>query len=88
MAKESEALYEKVVGITYRYLGPAADRFVSRQCRSHLGKAPARLRQKDLKDLIVWFTLAMGILSEEPEVVKRFEAELEELAGRASRRPR
>ena len=45
-------LYSDVVDITYDYLGPAADRFVTRQIRSHLGKAPEELKKRDLRDLI------------------------------------
>jgi hypothetical protein len=79
LKKRTNTLYDEVVGITYQYLGPAADRFVSRQMQNHLNKEPEQLLQKDLNDLIVWFCLAMGILSEEPKVVKQFEAELKEL---------
>jgi hypothetical protein len=46
---------------------------------NHLNKEPGQLRQKDLNKLIVWFSLAMGTLSEDPEIVKQFESELRAL---------
>ncbi|HET7059881.1 MAG TPA: hypothetical protein VFH99_00985 [Candidatus Saccharimonadales bacterium] len=46
-----------------------------------MNKKPGQLCQNDLDDLIVWFSLAMGMLSEDPEVVKQFESELKGLAG-------
>lgn len=72
-------MYDEVVGITYRYLGPAAHRFASRLIQNHLNKEPDRLRKKDIDNLIVWFSLAMSTLSQDPEVVRQFEAELKAL---------
>lgn len=80
---EGDTLYEKVVDVTYRYLGPAADRFVSRQIQSHLNKKPEQLHEEDLDDLVAWFSVAMGLLSEDAEMVKRFESELMGLADQA-----
>ncbi|HXE10186.1 MAG TPA: hypothetical protein VN554_02060 [Verrucomicrobiae bacterium] len=83
LVRDKNQLYEEIVIVTSRYLGPAADRFVSRQCQNHLNKRPEQLRPKDLKSLISWFSLAMGLLSEDPELVMQFESELQELAGRS-----
>jgi len=79
MAK-SNNLYDDVVNITYQYLGPAADRFVVRQIRSHLRKDPSALRPKDLQKLIDWIQLAMRLISNDNEVIDRYIAELEILA--------
>jgi hypothetical protein len=73
-------LYDEVVRITYQYLGPAADRFVVRQIRNHLGKDPGELRRKDLRQLIDWIQLAMRLISNDDEVIDRYIAELEILA--------
>jgi hypothetical protein len=72
-------LYDQVVKITYEYLGPAADRFVTRQIRNHLGKSPEHLRKADLKDLIAWINLAMSLLSEDKNLVQRYIADLRAL---------
>jgi len=72
-------LYDDVVAITYDYLGPAADRFVVRQIRNHLGKDPAQLRQEDLRQLIDWIQLAMRLISDNAEVVDHYITDLESL---------
>jgi hypothetical protein len=70
-------LYDDVVRVTYQYLGPAADRFVVRQIRNHLGKDPSELRPKDLRQLIDWIQLAMRLISKDDEVIDQYIAELE-----------
>lgn len=74
-------LYDEVVSVTYEYLGPAADRFVSRQIRSHLGKDPEKLRKQDLKTLIDWFSLALALLSEDTKLVKEYSKDLKNLTN-------
>lgn len=71
--------YEKVVKVTYQYLGPAAERFVARQIRNHLDKEPEQLKSSELADLIDWFRIAMAILSEDQQVVHNYIADLERL---------
>ncbi len=72
MIKQTTSLFSDVVDITYEYLGPAADRFVTRQIRSHLGKNPNELRKNDLKDLIVWIKIAMSLLANDDKVVNKY----------------
>jgi len=79
-------LYEEVVDITHEYLGPAADRFITRQIRSHLHKNPEELKKRDLKNLIDWIGLAMSILSEDEELVHKYIASLNGLAAKNGRR--
>jgi hypothetical protein len=62
---KENVFYEKVVKITYKYLGPAAERFVARQIRNHLDKEPEQLQRHELAGLIDWFRVAMAILSED-----------------------
>lgn len=76
------SLYDEVVTITYEYLGPAADRFVVRQIRNHLQKDPSQLRREDLRQLIDWIQLAMRLISNDPEVVDKYIADLERIARR------
>ncbi len=73
-------LYDKVVRVTYDYLGPAADRFVTRQIRNHLQKEPEHLKKSDLKSLIDWIKIAMSLLSNDDRLVARYVAELQELS--------
>jgi hypothetical protein len=72
--------YKKVVRITHKYLGPAAERFVSRQVRHHLGKEPEHLEKHELAELIDWFSMAMAILSEDEQVVHSYTSDLRKLA--------
>jgi hypothetical protein len=80
MNKITLTLYEEVVQATYDYLGPAADRFVARQIKSHLNKDPADLRKKDLQDLIVWINLAMNLLVDDRQLVDDYIGDLQKLA--------
>jgi hypothetical protein len=78
-AAPSLTLYDQVVEATYDYLGPAADRFVTRQIRYHLSKQPEELQKKDLKELIAWINLAMNLLIDDELLVRRYIAGLRAL---------
>jgi hypothetical protein len=77
--RSNDTFYEEVVKVTYEYLGPAADRFVARQVRSHLSKDPEQLQKQDLAALIEWFSLAMALLSEDMALVNKYVAALTNL---------
>jgi hypothetical protein len=47
-------LYEKVVGLSKPYLGPAAEQFIGRQCKSHLKIEAASLAPAQLAELAKW----------------------------------
>lgn len=74
-------LYTDVVNITYDYLGPAADRFVTRQIRNHLGKAPEQLQKKDLRDLISWIKIAMTLLTDDEKLIRRYVSDLRKISA-------
>lgn len=80
-SETTPSLYEQVVAITYEYLGPAADRFITRQIRNHLNKEPEHLQRKDLQILSDWIRLAMSLLSNDDRLVERYMAELRALIG-------
>lgn len=75
-----KTFFDQVVNVTHGYLGPAANRFVTRQVRNHLDKSPEQFRRQDMDELIDWFTTAMALLSEDPEIVHQYNAELLSLA--------
>lgn len=79
-------LYERVVGITTHYLGPAADRFIARQIQMHLDKQPEDLTSKDLEKLVDWIRLAMALLSEDNKMVDEFSNRLLKLAREPKRK--
>ena len=81
----AKSLYEEVVGATAIYLGPAADRFISRQVINHLHKAPEKLMRGDLIDLIKWLKPAIAILTDDPAMVDEYVDRLNNIAGIRSR---
>lgn len=72
-------LYNEVVSVTYRYLGPASERFINRQVRSHLHKEPDRLQRTDLANLLDWISIAMNLVSDDEQLVQQYINELEVL---------
>jgi uncharacterized protein YlxP (DUF503 family) len=81
MAATQSSLYVRVVQVTHIYLGPAADRFISRQVQNHLNKTPETLSRKDLHDLIDWIQIAVSLLTEDSEIVEEYISQLERLAN-------
>jgi len=79
VSKQATTLYSDVVDITYDYLGPAADRFVTRQIRNHLDKKPEQLKKNDLKELINWIKIAVSLLTDDDKIVKRYISDLKRL---------
>jgi hypothetical protein len=76
----SPVLYDQVVKITHVYLGPAADRFISRQVQNHLHKAPEELTAEDLLQLIDWIRVAVSLLTEDSEIIEEYSHQLMLLA--------
>lgn len=81
MKKTNNALlYTEVVNVTHVYLGPAADRFISRQVENHLNKPPEDMSRKDLLQLIDWIKVAVSLLTDDSEIVEEYAAQLHKLA--------
>lgn len=79
MADNSTPLYEKVVKVTNVYLGPAADRFITRQIENHLHKQPENLTREDLLALLDWIKLAMSLITEDRDIVEEYIDQLQRL---------
>jgi hypothetical protein len=71
-----QAIYDQVVAITKDHLGPAAERFVARQIKTHLNKKPEDLNAQDIPDLAEWTVLAIGLLTEDKTMVDSYQNEL------------
>ncbi len=56
------SLYETVVNTGKPYLGPAAESFIARQCKSHLKIDPAALSRPHLKELAKWMEIGGGLI--------------------------
>ena len=81
-------LHENVIDIAEDYFGPAAPRLINRLIINHLNKTPEKLTTRDLKDLVSWIKLTLGVVTDEPEVVDELSARLTALSktGVGSRR--
>lgn len=78
--KNSGYLYDRVVEVTTGYLGPAAEKFITRQIKSHLNKDPDQLTEADITKLADWVKVAIALLTEDGKMVDDFTKSLLELA--------
>ena len=72
MPRNSQSIYDQVVRITNVYLGPAAERFISRQVENHLHKDPEKLTKSDLLGLIDWIRVVVSLLSDDPDIIEEY----------------
>ena len=75
-------LYRLVTEITEEYLGPAAERFVSRQISFHLNKDPHEITHEDLSKLIEWTKITFGLITEDQKIVNEYVNKLTRLSER------
>lgn len=73
-------LYQEVVDLTKSYLGPAAERFITRQIKTHLNKNPDELNPQDLAKLADWIKVAIALLTEDSQIVQDYTNSLLKLA--------
>jgi hypothetical protein len=76
----SQDLYDQVVSITQEYLGPAADRFVSRLINAHFQKEPKQLKPSDIPKLSEWIKVSLGLLTDNKNVVDECQKRILKLA--------
>lgn len=74
------SLFDEVVVITERYLGPAARRFIARQVSFHLNKAPEALMSTDIPQLVEWTKATLALLTEDKSMVDGFAQEVMKLS--------
>ena len=68
----TQSIYQQALIITKDYLGPAAERFISRQIVFHLQKRPEQLSKKDIPQLAEWVKVSIAILTEDKQMVDDF----------------
>jgi len=68
----SKIIYEQTLQITQDYLGPAAERFITRQITFHLQKDPEKLTKKDIPQLAEWVKVSIAILTDDKKMVDDF----------------
>jgi hypothetical protein len=81
----SNSIYKSVVEITHEYLGPAADRFISRQVRNHLHKEPEKLTRADLSRLVDWIRVTVALLTDDSKLIEEYIEQLQQLSNNAQK---
>lgn len=79
---KNTSLYGQAVSICEDYLGPAGERFLQRQIRTHLNIEPETLKQKDIYTLVDWACLSFALLTDKPAEVEAFADNLLMLTNR------
>ena len=64
------AVSDKVIATSKPYLGPAAESFISRQCKAHLKVELIDLSSAHLKDLAKWVELGAGLIMDQTKAVE------------------
>ncbi len=80
MRSANPSVYQDLVRVSHVYLGPAAERFIDRQIRNHLGKSPEQLEAADVYALIDWIRIAVSFLTEDSQVVEAYVTQLKQIA--------
>jgi hypothetical protein len=73
-------LYDEVLGVAIRYLGPTAARFVDRQLNGHLDIEPHQLSGYHLEELANW-CYTSGKLIMRDERAREFSDKIRALRG-------
>ncbi len=87
MARQ-KTLYDQAVEVTQEFLGPAGERFLSRQIVTHLNIQPEELASKHIPGLVAWVRLTFAVLTKEADHVEEFSDRLMALARTKSRSSR
>ena len=74
------ALYNDVIDLARPYLGPAAEKFVSRQISAHLEVAADQLGTQHLAELAKW-CLASGVLVMPEPKAQEFSQKVKSMKG-------
>jgi hypothetical protein len=77
----AKSVYQQVVSISAEYLGPSAERFISRQITTHLLKDPEKLTKRDISKLTEWVRVTFSLLTDDQELVESFVSDLKALSA-------
>lgn len=81
-AATGSGYYNEILNITRDYLGPAADRFVSRQVNRHIRKEPGDLQKSDIPMLAIRIRSGLLVLTHDAEIVDQAFRRINDLADR------
>ena len=82
MVKHNNKLYVQVVELTNNYLGPASERFIERQIKTHIGKNPDEITREDVAKLDEWIKVALALLTDDEQLLQDFSNDLKQLASK------
>ena len=74
------ALYNDVIDLARPYLGPAAEKFVSRQISGHLNVEANQLGNHHLEELSKWCFMSGKLVMPEPKA-QEFSRKVKSLSG-------
>lgn len=66
------SLFNDIVVLSGDYLGPAAERFVTRQVHFHLKKEPAELNHHDISQLVEWLRVSMSVITQNEKLIEEY----------------
>jgi hypothetical protein len=78
----TESIYMQIVGVAEGYLGPAADRFVSRQIEFHLKKRPDQITKGDIPQVLEWIKVSLALLTEDKNMVNSLIEEIKKISDK------
>jgi transcription termination factor NusB len=78
---DNKYIYDEVVEVSEDYFGPAANRFIDRIISNHLKKPPNKITRKDIKNIVSWTKLALGLITSNQEDIDEFISRLEKLGN-------
>jgi hypothetical protein len=63
-------IYEKTLALSKPYLGPAAENFISRQCKSHLKTEAPLLMASQLGELAKWVAIGAELIMDKGKAME------------------
>lgn len=82
MAEQKKTIYQKIIAISEEYLGPAGERFMRRQIKTHLDIEPEKISKKHLDELANWAGLTFAVITNNAAEVDEFKKKLSAVASR------
>lgn len=81
---QPRSLQDQIIAISRDYLGPASERFIDRQVRTHLRKRTEDITKADLVKLVDWIKLAFALLTNDSKLVEEYADRLLKIARNGS----
>ena len=70
--RDSNTIHQQIIAISRDYLGPASERFIDRQAKTHLNKSSEKITKGDLVKLVDWIRLSFALLTNDSRLVDEY----------------